>query len=150
MKFPVHIPFIDKLGVEFLACEGGTAELALTTTEELCNSWGVMHGGVLMTLLDVAMAQAARTPAPAGSPAQAPGGSSGMVTVEMKTSFMRPGQGRLLAKGRVLHRSASMVFCEATIVDAQSQLVAHATGTFKTLRGLPAGGRRIMRADASD
>jgi len=28
--------------------------------------------------------------------------------------------------------------------------VAHATGTFKYLKGLPAGGGKILRPDASD
>ena len=76
--------------------------------------------------------------------------SSGVVTVEMKTSFMRPGLGRLVGSGRRLHRTASMAFCEASMRDAAGELVAHATGTFKYLRGLPAGGKRIQRLNASD
>jgi len=63
---------------------------------------------------------------------------------------MRPGLGRLVATGRRLHRTASMAFCDASIVDAEQQLVAHATGTFKFLKGLPAGGKRIQRIGASD
>ena len=45
---------------------------------------------------------------------------------------------------------ASMAFCEASIADAGGQIVAHATGTFKYLKGLPAGGKRIQRLGASD
>ena len=46
----------------FLSQEGewdanGEADLALTPREEQLNSWGVLHGGVTMTLLDVAMAR---------------------------------------------------------------------------------------------
>ena len=103
------------------------------------------HGGVTMTLLDVAMAHAARSPGEDGEPEH-----SGVVTVEMKTSFMRPGLGRLVATGRRQHRTVSLAFCEASVVDAAGQLVAHATGTFKFLKGLPAGGKRIQRIDASD
>jgi hypothetical protein len=43
-----------------------------------------------------------------------------------------------------------MGFCEGSLVDGEGQLVAHATGTFKYLKGLPAGGKRIQRANASD
>jgi acyl-coenzyme A thioesterase PaaI-like protein len=50
----------------------------------------------------------------------------------------------------VLHRTVSFAFCEASIVDAESQLVAHATGTFKYLVALPAGGRKLNRLNASD
>ncbi|MEO6364091.1 MAG: PaaI family thioesterase, partial [Caldimonas sp.] len=102
-------------------------------------------GGLTMTLLDVAMAHAARSPDESGTPE-----TSGVVTIEMKTSFMRPGLGRLVGTGRRLHRTASIAFCEASVFDAGQQLVAHATGTFKYLKGLPAGGKRIQRLNASD
>jgi hypothetical protein len=36
------------------------------------------------------------------------------------------------------------------VFDPDDQLIAHATGTFKYLKGLPVGGRRIQRIDASD
>ena len=62
MKFQVHIPFVELLGFELLRFERGEAEIALPLRDELTNSWGVAHGGVTMTLLDVAMAHAARTP----------------------------------------------------------------------------------------
>ncbi|MFX7853858.1 PaaI family thioesterase, partial [Acinetobacter baumannii] len=63
----------------------------------------------------------------------------GVVTVEMKTSFMRPGEGELRAVGRLLHRSTTMAFCEGSVYAADRKLCAHATGTFKYLRALPAG-----------
>lgn len=145
MEFRIRIPFVDLLGFELLRFERGEADLAVEVRDELTNSWSVAHGGVTMTLLDVAMAHAARSPGEDGVAEH-----SGVVTVEMKTSFMRPGLGRLVATGRRLHRSASMAFCEASVVDAEGQLIAHATGTFKFLKGLPAGGKRIQRIDASD
>jgi uncharacterized protein (TIGR00369 family) len=141
----VHIPFVELLGFELLRFEHGEAEIAIQLRDELTNSWGVAHGGVTMTLLDVVMAHAARSPGEDGVAE-----SSGVVTVEMKTSFLRPGLGRLVGTGRRLHRTASMAFCEASLVDAEGQLVAHATGTFKYLKGLPAGGKRIQRPNASD
>ena len=39
-----------------------------------------------------------------------------------------------------------MAFCEGSVVDAEGKLVAHATGTFKYLKGLPAGGKRPSSA----
>ena len=145
MQFKIRNPFVDLLGFELIRFEHGEAEIALTLRDELTNSWSVAHGGVSMTLLDVVMAHAARAPGDDGVAE-----TSGVVTVEMKTTFMRPGLGRLVATGRRLHRSASMAFCEASLLDADGQLVAHATGTFKYLKGLPAGGKRIQRPNASD
>jgi uncharacterized protein (TIGR00369 family) len=145
MDFKIRIPFVDLLGFELVRFERGEAEIALTLREELTNSWSVAHGGVSMTLLDVVMAHAARAPGEDGV-AEEPG----VVTVEMKTTFMRPGLGRLVATGRRLHRTVSLAFCEASLVGGDGELVAHATGTFKFLKGLPAGGRRIQRPNASD
>lgn len=146
MKFLVHIPFVEHLGFELLRFEKGEVQIAVELTDALSNSWGVAHGGVSMTLLDVAMAHVARSPDEAtGTP-----GSLGVVTVEMKTSFMRPGLGRLVGTARRLHRTASLAFCEAWVHDAGGLLVAHATGTFKYIRALPAGGKRIQRLHASD
>ncbi len=146
MKFQRHIPFVEMLGFELLKFEGGEAEIALDLRDELCNSWGVAHGGVVMTLLDVAMAHAARSPKLAGGEAH-PGG---IATIEMKTSFMRPGLGRMRAKGRVLNATLSMAFCEGFIYDEMGVMTAHASATFKYLSALSAGGQRIERKAASD
>jgi len=54
---------------------------------------------------------------------------------------MRPAEGRLRAQARLLHRSTTMAFCEASVLDDVGHLCAHATGTFKYLRKLPAQGR---------
>ncbi|MEO7056336.1 MAG: PaaI family thioesterase [Caldimonas sp.] len=145
MQFPVHIPFIEHLGFELLRFEKGEAEMAVDLVESLTNSWGVAHGGVTMTLLDVTMAHAARSPDDTGM-----SDTLGVVTIEMKTSFMRPGLGRLLCSARRLHRTTSLAFCESSVHDTGGLLVAHATATFKYLKGLPAGGRRIERPNASD
>jgi uncharacterized protein (TIGR00369 family) len=129
VEFSVHIPFVELLGFELQKFEGGEAEIAFTPRPEHENSFNVVHGGASMTLLDVVMAHAARSVEPA----------MGCVTIEMKTSFMRAAKGPLLAKGRLLHRTATMAFTEGSIFDAAGKLCAHATGTFKFVPRLPVG-----------
>ncbi|MDO9483830.1 MAG: PaaI family thioesterase [Hydrogenophaga sp.] len=131
MEFSVHIPFVEHLGFELHTFEGGEAEIAFAPRPEHENSFNVVHGGASMTLLDVVMAHAARSVEPA----------MGCVTIEMKTSFMRAAKGPLLAKGRLLHRTATMAFTEGSIFDAAGKLCAHATGTFKFVARLPVGGK---------
>lgn len=138
MKFPIQIPFVDALGFELHHFDGGHAELRVDLGEAHLNSWEVAHGGVLMTMLDVAMAHAARS-----IHAHEADFGPGVVTVEMKTSFMRPAEGRLRATATLLHRSTTMAFCEASVLDADDHLCAHATGTFKYLRKLPTKGRAM-------
>lgn len=136
LRFPLHIPFVEELGLELWAFADGKAEVRVDLTEAHLNSWEVAHGGVLMTLLDVAMAHAARS-----INSRAPDHGPGVATVEMKTSFMRPAEGQLRAQATLLHRTPTMAFTEGSVLDEQGRLCAHATATFKYLRALPTGGR---------
>ena len=126
------VPFMRELGTELVRAADGEAELALTLQDWHLNSWGVAHGGVVMSLLDVAMARAGSSLTD-----QAPGN----VTVEMKTSFFAPARGRLRAVGRVLHRSTTMAYCEAELFSEDGSLAAKAMGTFKFLKRLDAAPR---------
>ncbi len=129
MGFGVAIPFVNHLGFELRLFDGGLSELAYAPKPEHLNSFAVTHGGALMTLLDVTMAVAARSVQK----------DMGVVTIEMKTSFMQPARGQLAGKGRLMHRTASMAFVEATIFDEAGRACAHATGTFKYVRRRPTG-----------
>ena len=129
LSFPLRIPFADHLGLELWRFEDGEAELRLAFGDVHRNAWSVAHGGVLMTLLDVAMAHAARS---AGS--HDPATVAGIATIEMKTSFMRPAEGELRAFGKLLHRTRTLSFCEGRLLDGEGHLCAHATGTFRVLR----------------
>jgi uncharacterized protein (TIGR00369 family) len=133
LHFPIRIPFVEKLGLELHGLSDGHCELRVDLDEAHTNSWEVAHGGVVMTMLDVAMAHAARH----GHGGHAGSQGGGVATIEMKTAFMRPAQGQLRAIGKALHRTTTMVFCEGSLFDDEGRLCAHATGTFKVLRGLP-------------
>ena len=142
MEFGVHIPFVQALGFRLERFEGGEAQIAYDPAPEHHNSFNVVHGGATMTLLDVVMAHAARSVQP----------EMGCVTIEMKTSFMRPATGALVAEGRLLHRTATMAFTEGRVYDAQRRLCAHATGTFKFVPRLPTGPRsaQALNGPATD
>ena len=128
-----RIPFVKEMGIELLLGDNGRSRLELEVLPQYLNGWGAVHGGVTMTALDVAMAVAARSLEPDGY---------GVVTIEMKTSFLQAGptQGRLVASGTCVHRSSSMAFCEAEIRDEADRVVARASGTFKFLRRKEGGG----------
>jgi uncharacterized protein (TIGR00369 family) len=122
-SFGAYIPFVEHLGFEMVFFEDGQSELRFAPEPEHMNSFNVTHGGALMTLLDVTLATAARSVDK----------TSGVITIEMKTTFMNPASGTLTSKGRLIHRTRNMAFTEGTVYDAQGQICAHATGTFKYL-----------------
>jgi acyl-CoA thioesterase len=125
--FRNDIPFIEDMGVEFVSAENGRAVVALDLAPRHLNSWSVAHGGVLMTLLDLAMAVAGRSLDPT---------AGGGVTLEMTTSFLQPAHAgtRLIVSAHAYHRSSTMAFCDGEVRDTEQRLIAKAMGTFKYLK----------------
>jgi uncharacterized protein (TIGR00369 family) len=128
--FRDRIPFLKDLGIEIMGAERGRSRIELAVLPRHLNSWDAVHGGVIMTLLDVAMASAGRSLDPT---------AGGGVTVEMSTTFMQaaPSAGRLVASGLCTHQSGTMTFCEAEVRDGSDRLLARAMGIFKYVRGRP-------------
>ena len=129
MDFGVAIPFVSHLGFELQLFEDGRSQIDYAPRPEHLNSFSVTHGGALMTLMDVTMAAAARSVDQ----------DMGVVTIEMKTTFMQAARGKLSGKGRLMHRTGTMAFAEATVYDAEGRACVHSTGTFKYVKRLPAG-----------
>jgi uncharacterized protein (TIGR00369 family) len=132
--FPNGNPFLDSLGIEFISAGNGSSELALTLRADHMNSWHVTHGGVSMTLIDVAMALAGRTLSPT---------FQSCVTVDMSTRFLQPGGkpgDRLVAIAKSFHRTSTLCFCEAEVWNGKN-LVVHGAGTFKYLNRLDSVGK---------
>jgi uncharacterized protein (TIGR00369 family) len=139
----VESPFVDHLGARLVSARDGASEVVLPLSEWHLNTWDIAHGGVTMTLADVALAMAARSVA---------GDGMGVVTVEMKVNFMQPGRGELRGYGRVLTRTTTMAYCEGEIRDSEGHFVAKALGTFKYMRRLAVGRdvvRQRLRSDPS-
>jgi uncharacterized protein (TIGR00369 family) len=137
-EWGADIPFVQHLGFELLVFDGGLSELRYRPADGHLNSFGVTHGGACMTFLDVALATAARSVDK----------SMGVVTIELKTTFMRaaaqPAEGEFLTgRGKLLHRTATMAFCEGGLYDAHGHLCTHATATFKYVKRLPISGKSV-------
>ena len=128
LNFGASIPFVNLLGFTLEKFEGGDSEMHFAVLPQHMNSYQVAHGGAVMTLMDVSMATAARSLRL----------DSGVVTIEMKTSFMRPGlpgaSGKLVAKGHVVHATKSMAFVESHIYNGDGELCAQGTGTFRYVK----------------
>ncbi|WKZ86832.1 PaaI family thioesterase [Ralstonia pickettii] len=126
--FPIDIPFLKLLGMRCLKVADGEGVVELALEAQHMNSWEMAHGGVTMTMLDVAMAMAGRSADVHGR---------GVVTIEMKTAFMQPGRGTLKASAHCVHQSTTMAFCEGEVRDADDKLVARGSGTFKFVKRMP-------------
>ncbi|MBP6899190.1 MAG: PaaI family thioesterase [Burkholderiaceae bacterium] len=119
-----RVPFMGLLGMQRTLSEAGRAQLVVDGRSELTNLIGSVHGGVVLTLLDVVMASAAVSQVNFERTA---------VTLGMTSQFLRPGHGPLTADGQVCEVDGDVVHCRAEVHDAQGRTVALAQGCFRYL-----------------
>ena len=89
-------------------------------TPLILNPQGVVHGGVLATVMDVSMGHLlAKIAGPAA-------------TIEMKVQYMRPAsEGPLACEGRFTKRGRQISFMESEVTGPGGLRIAHATATWK-------------------
>ena len=122
------VPFLEFCGVKTEPAPEGVARLSVEVRHEIANTRGNAHGGLMMTMLDVALGRAARDSVP---------GANSFITIDLHTSFLKPAEGRLIAEGRRIGGGRSIVFCEGEIIDETGEVVARASGVFKPITPRP-------------
>jgi uncharacterized protein (TIGR00369 family) len=89
--------------------------------------YGIVHGGVVATLIDTATFWAAFLKLPE---------DAGLVNVDLKLNYLQSVvDGRLIARGRCIRPGRSICYSEATVVDQNDALIAHGTSTLMVLPG---------------
>ena len=121
-------PIATLVGAELVSVSEGEAVFRCTPDEATYNPIGMVHGGLLCTLLDSAAGCAVHTMLPAGT---------GYGTIEIKVSFLEPlhaGIGELEVHGRALRVGGRVAFAEAHARDRRGRLVGHATTSIALMR----------------
>jgi len=122
-EYQKKIPFVSHLKILTETLGEGSARLSMPIEPHLTNSLGTAHGGVIVSLLDVALCTAARTLHPE---------SVGVITIDLSTSFIGGASGsKLYADARVLRDGRSMSFVEAEAKNEDGSLVAKAIATVR-------------------
>ena len=102
--------------------DGGRAVFELTLRREHLNPHGVVHGGVVYTLVDTAMGGALTSRL---EPAER------CATLEIKINYLAAVvDGRLVCEASLLERTRRIGVLEARVRDDAKRLVALATGSF--------------------
>jgi uncharacterized protein (TIGR00369 family) len=121
-------PIANLTGSELVAVGDGEALFRCTPDDSTYNPIGMVHGGLLCTLLDSAAACAVHTRLEAGV---------GYASIEIKVSFLkavRDDSGTLDVVGRALRVGRQIAFAEAHARDGNGELVGHATSSIAVLR----------------
>jgi uncharacterized protein (TIGR00369 family) len=114
--------FLRTLGATLESVESGTVTIACAFDERLTQQHGLLHGGVLASLVDVACGYAALTLMPADRE---------VLTVEFKINFLKPAKtDRIVAVGQVVQAGRTLTVCEGTAFDAsRTRVLARMTAT---------------------
>jgi uncharacterized protein (TIGR00369 family) len=121
-------PIASLLGAELVCVGDGDAVFRITPDESTYNPIGMVHGGLLCTMLDSAAGCAVQTLLPAGA---------GYGTIEIKVSFLRAlhaDGGPIEVHGQVLRAGSRIAFAEAHARNAAGELVGHATTSIALTR----------------
>src|SRR6476661_2845049 len=118
---PPPIAMLMQFDIRSLA--EGRVEFGCTLDESVYNPIGVVHGGLVCTLLDTVVGCAVHTTLPAGL---------AYTSIEIKVNYLRPvlaTSGPLTAIGRVTKPGRRVAFAEGEILDAQGRSVATASSS---------------------
>ncbi len=122
-EFQKKIPFVGHLGIEVDSIGDGKAVLSVAVQPGFTNSFGTAHGGLIMSIMDVALCTAARSQH---------ADSIGVITIDLSMQFIGVGKDKLIAEARVLKPGRNTVFTEGEVRNAaDGSLVAKAIGTVR-------------------
>ena len=113
--------FDKKLGVILVSSKKGYCQLKLKVKPEHLNHGGIVHGGVIATLCDIALA---------GSLTNSLQKDEWCVTAELNIYFLSPAFPKdiLFAYGKLIRRGNTLAFVEGWIETRDKRKVAHAQG----------------------
>jgi len=125
---------MDTFGAELTRVEPGSVEIRLPFREGLTQQHGVLHAGVLATILDSACGYAAQSLLP-------PDGE--VLAVEFKVNFLAPARGEaVVARAAVVRSGRTLSVCRADAFaqdGGEETLVATMTGTIMNVAGRAPG-----------
>ena len=125
-----HGAFAELIGYRLTAWRTDQAEVVLEVEERHMNRSGILHGGVMATLIDTACGYAGcYRPAP-------PEDSRRASTLSLTTSFIGPvvAGAELVARARRTGGGRQIFFADCEVRDQDGHLVATGSGSFKYRR----------------
>jgi uncharacterized protein (TIGR00369 family) len=114
-------PALGWLGANLEEIALDRAVVRLPYREEITNGSGTVHGGVLATLADTAIAFALSTNFD---------GKMGFATSDLTIHFLRRARGDLWARARIVKKGERVNVGEVEVVDAQGTEVARVLASF--------------------
>jgi acyl-CoA thioesterase len=123
-SFMSTIPFNQFLGIEVDAAHEDGITISCPMRPEFRNGHGVLHGGVIATLADVAVGVALK---PRIAPKVA-------TTIDLKINYLKPLlEGRLFARCHLVRVGKTLITGRVDLKDEQGNLIAIAVASYMIL-----------------
>jgi uncharacterized protein (TIGR00369 family) len=121
-------PITELMGIRLVSVEKGETVFEGTPDESVYNPIGVVHGGLMCTVLDSVAGCAVHSTLPAGT---------GYTSVEIKVNYLRAVHAGvpLRAKGWVTKPGRRIAFAEGEVRDDEGKLLATASSTCMVIDG---------------
>jgi uncharacterized protein (TIGR00369 family) len=120
-------PYPGLIGMQLASLELDRCRIELELGERHLQPFGIVHGGVLATLIDTATFWAGFLRLPQ---------DAGLVNVDLKLNYVKAvSKGKLRAEGECLRAGRQISYTVASVFDEAGELVAHGTSTLMALPG---------------
>ena len=120
-------PFPSHLQMTLHAISLDQATVKLETAQCHLQPFGIVHGGVMATLIDTATFWSVFLRLPE---------DVGLVNIDLKLNYLKSiASGTMTAEGRCIRAGRSINYAEASVKDNEGHLIAHGTSTLMVLPG---------------
>jgi uncharacterized protein (TIGR00369 family) len=121
-------PYFEHMFMRLSEVALDRAVLEMKTDRRHVQAFGIVHGGVLATLIDAATFFACFMRIPE---------ETGMVNIDLKLNYLKAVQdgSSLTVEGSAIHSGNSISYAEATVYNEFRKPVAHGASTLLTLQG---------------
>ena len=120
-------PYPALIGLRIAQLEFDRCRIDLDLAQRHLQPFGIVHGGVLATLIDTATFWAGFMRLPE---------DAGLVNVDLKLNYLKAvARGRLRVEGECLRAGRQLSYTQASVFDEKDELVAHGTSTLMALPG---------------
>jgi uncharacterized protein (TIGR00369 family) len=133
IEFFHNFPFNQLLGMKLLEVDPGRARLSMSWRPELCQPAGILHGGMIASLVDTAIAHAIMLTLP---DIDSPTAGGGIVSVDLRLKYLRPvSEGEIFCDAHVVRPGRQIIHTAATVTNAEGKQVALGDSIYMKVSG---------------
>jgi uncharacterized protein (TIGR00369 family) len=131
-------PYPEHLRMQLASISVDQAVVKLNTEQCHLQPFGIVHGGVLATLIDTATFWSVFLRLSE---------DAGLVNIDLKLNYLKSiSTGLMTAQGRCIRAGRTINYAEASVKDKEGNLIAHGTSTLMVLpgKGIRVGAKKFL------